>query len=702
MSQESYPRRSARTARFTLGAPRAFTVAPDDRRVVFLRSSSGTDRTGRLWVLDLDGDASSERLVADPLVLLTGVEELSAEERARRERTRESGAGIVAYAVDSEVRTAAFALSGRLWVADLVTGDVREPSSATPVADPRPDPTGRRVAYVAGAELRVVELDTCADRVLATPDAPEVTWGLAEFVAAEEMERTRGFWWSPDGEHLLAARVDVTPVQRWYVSDPANPETPASEQPYPAAGTPNAHVRLAVLSLDGARTDVEWDVEAFPYLVDVDWGERGAPLVTVQSRDQGRMRVLTLDPVTGRTESRLEQTDPAWVDIVPGLPAWLPDGRLVSSVEGERTRGLAYDGEVVTPPDLQVLAVLAVGADDVLIRAAQEPTEPGVWRVGPDGATTPVAACGGVHTAVAGTGVTVVSTATLERAGAVASVRRGDTFVTTVTSYAEVPPVQPQVRLLTVGARSLRCALLLPTGHRAGTPLPVLMDPYGGPHFQRVLAARSAYLESQWLADQGFAVLVADGRGTPGRGPQWERSVHHELAAVTLEDQVDALHAVAAEQPDLDLQRVGIRGWSYGGYLAALAVLRRPDVFHAAVAGAPVTDLRLYDTHYTERYLGHPDEHPDVYERNSLLGDAHKLSRPLLLIHGLADDNVVVAHTLRLSSALLAAGRPHTVLPLSGVTHMASQPLVAENLLNLQVAFLRDALANPAPAPAPA
>jgi len=154
------------------------------------------------------------------------------------------------------------------------------------------------------------------------------------------------------------------------------------------------------------------------------------------------------------------------------------------------------------------------------------------------------------------------------------------------------------------------------------------------------------------------------------------------------------LEAAAAAYPDLDLSRVGIRGWSHGGYLAALAVLRRPDVFHAAVAGAPVTDMRLYDTFYNERYLGLPDEHPEAYEHNSIIADAPKLERPLMLIHGLADDNVVVAHSLRMSSALLAAGRPHTVLPLSGITHMASQEEVAENLLLLQVDFLHRALSG--------
>ncbi len=187
-------------------------------------------------------------------------------------------------------------------------------------------------------------------------------------------------------------------------------------------------------------------------------------------------------------------------------------------------------------------------------------------------------------------------------------------------------------------------------------------------------------------------MVVADGRGTPGRGPQWDRAVAGDLAGPVLEDQVEALAAAAARCADLDTGRVGIRGWSFGGYLAALAVLRRPDTFHAAVAGAPVTEWRLYDTHYTERYLGHPAENAAGYDHCSLLGDAAGLQRPLLIIHGLADDNVVAAHTLRLSAALLAGGRPHSVLPLSGVTHMTPQEEVAENLLLLQVDFLRNAL----------
>ena len=264
-------------------------------------------------------------------------------------------------------------------------------------------------------------------------------------------------------------------------------------------------------------------------------------------------------------------------------------------------------------------------------------------------------------------------------------------------SRVQRPVLTPSVRMLTVGERQLRVGLVLPRDHERGRALPVLMDPYGGPHSQRVMADRHGWLEPQWFADQGFAVLVADGRGTPGRGCAWARAVQADLAGPVLEDQIAALVEVAALEPDLDLGRVGIRGWSFGGFLAALAVLRRPDVFHAAVAGAPVTDWRLYDTHYTERYLGVEPQGADrsAYERSSLLGDAAALRRPLLLIHGLVDDNVLAAHTLELSQRLTEAGRLHAVLPLTGITHMTPQEAVAENLLTIQVEFLRTALSQP-------
>jgi dipeptidyl-peptidase-4 len=688
----TFPRQQARTMRFRLGAPRTFGVAPDGSRVTFLRSRSGTDRANCVWSFDVA--ARTERLLADPAALLTSAtEELSAEERARRERAREGGAGVVGYATDKEMRTAAFALSSRLFVADLVGGGARELTTPTPVIDPRPDPTGQRVAYVAGGALRVIDIDGQHDRALAEPDAGTVTWGLAEFVAAEEMGRLRGFWWAPDGERLLAAHVDTAPVPRWHIADPANPASLPLEVAYPAAGMANADVTLALIDLDGGRTDVYWDRAALPYLVNVHWSSYGDPILYVQSRDQRTMQVLAIDTATGRSSLVAEDRDPVWLEVVPGVPAWSPDGRLVRTRDIDGARRLVIGDVVATPSSLQVTEVIDLDDSGVLVSATEEPTEAHVYRVGWDGTLAALTQESGVHAARGAGSVVVIASATLSRPGAVVRILRDGETIGELTSYAETPVVRPSVTLLRAGERELRTALLLPNQWQpGGSPLPVLLDPYGGPGAQRVLAAHNAYLESQWFADQGFAVIVADGRGTPSRGPEWERAIADDLATVVLEDQIDALHAVAKEHPELDLGRVGIRGWSFGGYLSALAVLRRPDVFHAAVAGAPTIDWSLYDTHYTERYLGLPEERPEAYARGNLLNDAERLERPLMIIHGLADDNVVVAHSLRLSSALLAAGRPHTYLPLSGVTHMTPQEVVAENLLLLQVRFLKDAL----------
>ena len=696
----SFPRLSARTQRFTLGQPRGFTVAADGSRVAFLRTRGGTDPVTCLWVRDVTdaGAVGDDRLVVDPLVVLGGADEdLPPEERARRERVREAAGGVVAYATDRLARVAAFALSGRLFAADLDTGAVEELPAAGPAVDPRPDPSGRLVAYVTGGALHVVERGG-GDRVVAADDDPDVTWGLAEFVAAEEMGRLRGYWWAPDGTALLAARVDNAPVQRWHIADPANPGEPVQEVAYPAAGTANARVSLAVVRLDGQRVPVRWDDEAFPYLVTVGWRSERPATVLVQSRDQRRMQVLTLDPETGSTTLVRDTGDPIWLEIVPGVPGWLADGRLVSTADRDATRRLVIDDEPVTPVGLQVDEVLHIADDHVLLTATEEPTERHVYVVHGDGSMQRLTSEPGMHYAVEGGGVRVLFSASLRHDGSQVVILAGDAGPAPIASHAEVPPFRPNVELLTAGDRELRTAVLFPRdGRRSGGPLPMLMDPYGGPHSQRVVKARSAFLSSQWFADQGFAVVVTDGRGTPGRGPEWERALAGDLATPVLDDQVAAVEAVAKRYAgEVDPDRVAIRGWSFGGYLAALAVLRRPDVFHAAVAGAPVTDWRLYDTHYTERYLGHPDDDPQAYERSSLIAAAPALERPLMIIHGLADDNVVAAHSLRLSSALLAAGRPHTVLPLSGVTHMTPQEVVAENLLVLQVRFLREALQLPA------
>ncbi|MCO8271266.1 S9 family peptidase [Actinoplanes sp. TRM 88003] len=670
----SFPSLLARTQGFGLGRPHRFTVAPDGKRLLFLRSLGGESPVRLLWQLDLT--TGDEKLIGDPGGPGDGGP-MSAAERARRERARDRSAGISDYSADGDARVIAYTAGEKLFVADAGTGEARELPARTPLTDATVSPDGAAVAYVHDGALRVINADGTNDRALASPEGDDITYGLAEHVAAESMERTRGFWWSPDSRQLAVARVDNTPLEVWYLSDPADPTAPPTAQRYPRAGTDNAIVELFVIGLDGERRAVEFGWDEYEYLVDVVWDEHGL-LVVLQNRPQTILRVVSAD--SGEVLS--ETYDPLWTTIVPGFPRRTAGGALVSTEDRGETRHLTVGGEVVTPDGLQVAALSGVDGDTVLFTGTSEPTEQHLWSWSADEGLRRLTTEPGVHFGARAGGATVITSATLTGSTANCSGR-------TVKSLATNSPVVPKVSLLRAGRQELRTAVLFPAVWQRGERLPVLLDPYGGPAAQRVMADRRQFYVSQWFADQGFAVIVADGRGTPGRGPRWEREARGERIGKVLDDQIEALETVAALYPELDLGRVGVRGWSDGGYLAAAAVLRRPDVFHAAVAGAPVTDERLYDTHWQERFLGDPRVDPTPYEKESLIADAPKLERPLMLIHGLSDDNVYPVHTMRLSAALLAAGKPHTLLTLAGTSHMPPDV----DLLTPQLRFLQEALA---------
>ena len=686
---EEFPRQAARTRGFSLGVPRAFTVSPDGERVVYLRTKTGDDPVSCLWVLEVSG--AKERLVFDP-----GEEEaerdLTEAERARRERARERSSGVTAYATDEAVRRAAFTVGGRMFLADLGEGSARELSAPGSVDDPRPDPAGERIAFVVDGALHVRQIEGGV-RELASPEEPDTSWGLAEFVAAEEMSRQRGHWWSPDGSRLAAAHVDEREVLVRYISDPTDPAAPPRAVRYPEAGSNDAVVTLWVFDVgSGERVEVAWDRERFPYLARVTWDREPLTLL-VQTRDQRTVRLLEADATTGETRVVDEQTDPRWVELTQDAPVRLADGRVVDVVAdaGEDTYRLTVGGAPVTPPGLQVRAVVSAGAG-VLFRASDgDPTEIHLWRWTPDGGPVRLSEEPGLHGGAEGGEVLVRTSATPHSVRSVAAVWRSGEQLATIENVSETSVVEARPRFLTLGERELRAALLLPGGREPEEPLPVLMDPYGGPHGARVLKAAGAHLTSQWFADHGFAVLVVDGRGVDGRGPAWDREVYRDFT-VALEDQVDALHAAAERFDFLDLGRVGMRGWSFGGELTAMALLHRPDVFHTGVVGAPVTDQHLYDTFYTERYLGLPQEEPEAYRRNSPLFDAASLSRPMLLIHGLADDNVYVANALRLSAALFEAGKWHELVLIPNATHLTRSTAVTENILRIQLDFLKRTL----------
>ncbi|GIG70395.1 S9 family peptidase [Phytomonospora endophytica] len=691
MAADTLPRQLSRTRHFGSGAPGSFTVSADGNTVLYLRSRAGDDPVALLWALDV---ATGEERVLVDAAALADESELPEAERIRRERARVRSAGITSYGVDAQTRLAVFALAGRLWTVEIATGVAKALPARDGAFDPRIDPTGRRVAYAHDGSVRVVEVDGSGDRAIVEPDGPVVRFGVAEHVASESMHRQRGHWWSPDGERLLVTRVDESAVDVWYIGDPAEPATPPREFRYPPAGGTNADVSLHVYTVDGsaAPVAVDWDRKGFEYLAEAGWDAHG-PVITVQSRDQQTVQVLAVDPADGTTSTLHTERDDCWVELTPGTPARTSTGALVWIGTGDRR--LHIGGEAVTPQGVYVRAVLGVDGDTVLFSASTAPVSAHLWTWRPDEGARRRSVEPGVHGgAVGGEGTLVHVARTLDSVAPRVRVLRAGAEAAEVKTFVETPILDSRPELLVLGERKLNTALFLPSWFKEGdAPLPVLMDPYGGSAGQKVMAVQNgATLVSQWFAEQGFAVVVVDGAGTPGRSPAFTRETYLDKATPVLADQVAALRELGRQRPELDLTRVGIRGWSFGGYLAALAVLRRPDVFHAAVSGAPVTDMRMYDSHWQERHLGHPDEHPEAYDHSSLIADAPKLSRPLLLVHGLADDNVFPVHTLRLSHALLVAGKRHDVLPLVRTTHMPTDPAAGEGLLWAQVEWLRGAL----------
>lgn len=688
-SQLSFPRHSAKTQRFSLGAPRTFTISPDGQRVLYVRSASGTDRIGRLYQYDLRADV--EELLVDPLhLLIDGEERLSPEERARRERTREAAGGIISYSTDAKCTQATFVLSGKLYLLDIASKKVTEQATGGVVIDPQLAPDGSSIAYITPDGELHLSLDGKVE-VLCTPEHEDIFYGTAEFVASEEMSRHHGFWWSADSKSLFVERFDQSPVRKIWISDPANPDKPPRDVRYPFVGTENVITSLFLLDIaNKTRKEITWSSE-HEYLCTVVPGDgKVPPLILTMSRNQRHAEIIAFDTESAQCRVIAELKDHAWVDLVGGVPAWSPNGDLITHVISNNTHSIAINGEVVTPENLQVEGIIAIDRDGITFSGSFDPAQSHIYWRGWGGEFEVLTSEPGVHMARTAGGTLLLISRDMNSYDISVLIKR-DGLTRKILALNEKPNVDAKPEFLILGERQLRGALLLPQNREAKN-LPLLVDPYGGPGHARVLRAKSLYAEAQWIANQGFAVLIADGRGTPHRNPAWEREILDDLSTAPVEDQADAVRALIQTHPGLiDASRVAIRGWSFGGYLAGLAAVRRPDIFKAAIIGAPVTDFRLYDTFYTERFMGADDKHPN-YERASLLNEAKNLTVPAMIIHGMVDDNVLVANSLKLSSALLEAGRAHEVLPLTGVTHMTPQEVVAENLMLLELDFLCRAL----------
>jgi len=703
----SFLRQYAKTRRFLSGRPVMPQFLADPQQMLFLRSPPDSP-VQTLFRLDAKTGKTVE--VLTPESLLQGAQQtLTAEEKARLERLRVSARGFTSYRLSKDKSRVAVSLSGKLYVVDLASGKSQALKTGNGAAvDPRFSPNGKHLAYVRETDVFAVDLKTGKERRLTRGGSELKTHGLAEFVAQEEMSRHQGFWWSGDSKFIAYQEADLTEVEQLRVQDAFHPEKAPDAFAYPRAGKQNARVRLGIVSAEGGSTVwARWDAEKYPYLATVKWPRNGELTLVVQDRRQREEQVLAVNPKTGATRMLLTEKDEAWLNLDQEFPRWLEDGSgflWYTERNGAAEVELrAKDGSLSrswVPPSAHFVAFAGVDekAGQLYFTANPEVIRTQLFRAQPgkppERVTLEGLSPGWVEAELSEDGQALRISHT-----SVAAMPRTYLYSVDGKRLAELPSVadEPDVALKVEFrkvkvAEELHAAIFRPRTQKPGQKLPVILSVYGGPSSSTVRDVMREHLLSQWYADLGFIVVKVDNRGTPNRHRSFEKAIVDDFSKVILDDQVAALHALGKELPELDLTRVGIEGWSFGGYLSALAVLKRPDVFRVAVAGAPVVDWTDYDTHYTERYLGLPQQNVEGYKNSSLLTYADKLARPLLLIHGTADDNVYFLHTLKLSDALFRAGKPHGVLPLSGLTHMVPDPLYTERLYERVAQYLADGL----------
>ncbi len=685
------------------------TPTRDGAAILFLRSDAHRAKQSLFEFLPAD---ATLREIASPDRLAHGDAAMTAEEHARRERLRLSATGFASFELSSDGARVLLPIGGRFAILDRKSGNLAEVQTPNGVIDPHFSPSGKSVAYVLDHDLYVYNLSTNSSRRLTRGGTETVMHGEAEFIAQEELARTRGFWWSPDSKSILYENADQRKVERLAVVDMARPEVEPFRPYYPRAGTTNAIVTLGVISANGGKTVwLAWDRHRYPYVANVDWTKAGGISLVVFDRLQKNAALLSANPKTGATRVLVEEHDDAWVAHDASVPVWLPNGGgfLWSS---ERGGGPQLELRDVKGKLVRTLTSVAARyrrlhhvdakGEMAYVTAGDEPSQDILYRV-------PIAgggmyqlvqvAGGGTVTPRFGDGdalfVTVEGGMSSASSRYMARTLAPNSKPVEIPSAAARPPWTPNVEIVRVGADAMRVAIVRPHRFEKGRKYPVIDDAYGGPGHQVVIADASRYLRAQWIADRVGAIVVAiDAKGTPNRGRDWERAIWGKFGSVPLNGHVEALARLGERYGEFDMKRVGVIGWSFGGYFAARAALERSDVYKAAVAGAAPSDWQDYDTCYTERYLGMPDDGSGIYEAASLLTSA-SLKRPsasLLVIHGTADDNVYFSQSIKLAAALTKAGKRFEFLPLIGATHQVAKPEQSEMTWLKAADFLKERL----------
>lgn len=675
-------------------APRSLAFAPDGQSVTYLKPKESNARVLDLWSSDLKTGA--QRLLLDGAKLGGDEAQLSEEEKARRERRRISENGVVEYSWDGSGKLILAPVAGDLYLADPAKGEVRPlTNSDADEIDAKLSPKGSFASFTRDQNLFLANTSTGEERQITRDGGGPISYGVAEFIAQEELSRFTGTWWSPNEAKLAFAKVDESAVPLITRADiGADGRTTTVQQRYPATGETNASVDLIVLDVaSGAQTAVDLGKGDDFYLARVNWAKDSSAIYVQRlSRDQKRLDILKVDPASGRSQIILTETDADWINLTDDLRSLKAGGFLWTSERDGHRHIYLVDGagrvqRQVTRGVWPVRAIAGVDEAKGLVyfhASLEDPLQQHVYaasfkRAGKPRQITSGDGHWGATLNADGSAFlgTYSDPQTPPRTGLYAadgSLLRWieENALDADHPFAPFAARYPAPEFGTVTAPSgetLYTRVLKPVGFDPGKRYPAILFVYGGPTRQVV--------EKSWgsvsgvmrlMQERGYVVFSIDNRGTPDRGRDFERAIAGELGRIEVEDQLTGV-AWLKTQPYIDGARVGVWGWSYGGFMTLALTLRAPDAFAAGASFAPVTDWRLYDTAYTERYMGTPPGNAAGYAAADLTKLAGNLKTPLLLAHGLADDNVVFANSAAMMAALQNAGKPFETLVYPGQKH---------------------------------
>lgn len=680
-------------------AARGVEVSPDGKTLTYLKPEPTNQYKLDLWSVPVAG-GEAKLLVRGEAVEPSGVA-ISDEEKARRERARTAAtSGVVSYHWDESGRHLIIPAGGQIYLADATTGQVEKlPITKAGAGDAKLSPSGRYASFVRDHNLFVVDLKGGGERAITTAGKDPVSFGVAEFVAQEEMGRYTGYWWAPEDRYIAFARVDDGPVKVVDRLEIGAEGSRVVTQRYPRAGEPNAIVELYVQRPDPGSKPVKVDLGANTdvYLARVNWSADGKTLyVQRQSRDQQTLDLLKVDPETGASSVLIHEHQAPWITLTDDFRAlksgdflwpsersgsnqlylYRANGTLVHQVTfGEQPNAGRRSGEVVGLDETKGLVYYTASAETPIERHLYVASylKPGPAKRITEGRGMWSAAMpkhgSGVFVGSYSDPATPPQTALYDVAGKRLRWIEENRLDAShpFAPYAGRYPAPEFGVLKAADGQDLHYILQKPVGFDPGKRYPAIVEVYGGPGVQSVTRSWRNVNEKLYL-EAGYVLFQLDNRGSTNRPLKFEAPIYKAMGSVEVDDQVVGIEWLK-KQPFVDAARLGVTGWSYGGYMT-LAMLTDPRTgLKAGASGAPPTDWREYDTHYTERYMGDPGTNKAAYDAASIVPRLPKLSGRLLLLQGMADDNVQFTNSIAVMAALQAQSKPFDLMLYPGQRH---------------------------------